>query len=128
MTLEKLRYPAAVLAFGLGLLSSPNYAAAQDQSIRPFKVQVPQAALDDLRRRINATRWPDKETVADRSQGAELAEFQELVRYWGKGYDWRKLVAKLNALPQFKTTIDGVEIHFIHVRSRHKNALPVIVA
>src|SRR3982750_847108 len=73
------------------------------------------------------TRWPDKETVADRSQGAQLANLQELVRYWGDGYDWRKAEASLNALPQFMTTIDGVDIHFIHVRSRHKNALPVIL-
>ncbi|PYS43911.1 MAG: multidrug MFS transporter, partial [Acidobacteria bacterium] len=93
----------------------------------PFKVQVPQAALNDLRRRIAATRWPDKETVTDQSQGAELAKLQELVRYWGSGYDWRKAEAKLNALPQFMTNIDGLDIHFIHVRSRHKNALPVIV-
>src|SRR5262245_47182454 len=139
MTLDKLQ-PAApsrtsrlcaaaatALVLGLGIFA-PAGEAQEDRSIRPFKVHVPQAALDDLRRRINATRWPDKETVADRSQGAELAEFQELVRYWGKGYDWRKLEAKLNALPQFKTTIDGVEIQFIHVRSRQKIALPVIVA
>jgi pimeloyl-ACP methyl ester carboxylesterase len=102
-------------------------AAAQDPSIRPFKVEVPQAALDDLRQRIKATRWPDKETVADRSQGTQLAKLQELVRYWGTGYDWRKVEAKLNALPQFVTTIDGLDIHFIHVRSRHADALPVIV-
>jgi pimeloyl-ACP methyl ester carboxylesterase len=121
----KLRYPAAALAFALCAFSSP--AAAEDPSIRPFKVQVPQAALDDLRQRIKATRWPDKETVADRSQGTQLASLQELVRYWGTDYDWRKLEAKLNALPQFITTIDGLDIHFIHVRSRHPNALPVIV-
>jgi pimeloyl-ACP methyl ester carboxylesterase len=128
MILDKLRYPAAVLAVGLGVISSASYGqAAEDRSIRPFKVQVPQAALDDLRRRIAATRWPDKETVADRSQGAQLAKLQELVRYWGSGYDWRKAEAQLNALPQFTTSIDGVDIHFIHVRSRHKNALPVIV-
>ena len=107
--------------------ASTRRAAAEDQSIRPFKVQVPQAALNDLRRRIAATRWPDKETVTDQSQGAELAKLQELVRYWGSGYDWRKAEAKLNALPQFMTNIDGLDIHFIHVRSRHKNALPVIV-
>jgi len=110
MTLEKLKLSglAAALATSLFVFGSPNYAAgAEDPSIRPFKVQIPQAALDDLRRRINATRWPDKETVADQSQGAQLARLQELVRYWGKGYDWRKLEAKLNALPQFKTTIDG---------------------
>src|SRR5438045_396183 len=107
--------------------ASTRRAAAEDQSIRPFKVQVPQAALNDLRRRIAATRWPDKETIADQSQGVQLAKLQELVRYWGSGYDWRKAEAKLNALPQFVTNIDGVDIHFIHVRSRHKNALPVII-
>ena len=88
---------------------------------------IPEAALDDLRRRIARTRWPDKETVADQSQGAQLAKMQELVRYWGSGYDWRKVEARLNALPQFVTNIDGVDIHFIHVRSRHPNALPVII-
>ena len=98
-----------------------------DESIRPFKANIPEAALVDLRRRIVATRWPDKETVVDASQGAPLAKLQELVRYWGTGYDWRKFEAKLNALPQFVTTIDGVDIHFIQVRSRQKNALPVIV-
>ena len=118
---------AATFAFGLcGLLSS-NHATAEDLSIRPFKVQIPEVALDDLRRRINATRWPDRETVADRSQGMQLAELQQLVRYWGTGYDWRNVEKTLNALPQFVTTIDGVDIHFIHVRSRHSNALPVIV-
>jgi len=122
----QLRYAVALAAFGLCIFCSAGQAQ-DDRLVRPFKVQVPQAALDDLRRRIAATRWPDKETVGDRSQGARLAELQELVKYWGSGYDWRKLEARLNALPQFKTTIDGVEIHFIHVRSRHKNALPVIV-
>ena len=90
-------------------------------------VRVPQAALDDLRHRVAATRWPDKETVSDQSQGAQLAKLQELVRYWGSGYDWRRLEARLNTLPQFSTKIDGVDIHFIHVRSRHENALPLIV-
>jgi pimeloyl-ACP methyl ester carboxylesterase len=98
-----------------------------DQSIRPFKVHIPQPALDDLRRRIKATRWPDKETVADRSQGTQLAKIQELVRYWGAEYDLRKVERKLNAVPQFITRIDGLDIHFIHVRSRHPNALPVII-
>ena len=102
-------------------------AAEPDTSIRPFHVNIPQAALDDLKKRIAATRWPDKETVADQSQGAQLARLQQLVRYWGNGYDWRKCEARLNALPQFTTNIDGLEIHFIHVRSRHKNALPLIV-
>jgi pimeloyl-ACP methyl ester carboxylesterase len=91
-------------------------------------VKVPQAALDDLRRRLQATRWPDKETVADQSQGAQLANLQQLVGYWGTGYDWRKAEAKLNAYSQFVTTIDDVDVHFIHVRSRHRNAMPVIIA
>ena len=96
-------------------------------AIRPFRVDIPEEALADLRRRIAATRWPDKETVEDASQGAQLAKLQELVRYWGSGYDWRKAEAKLNTLPQFMTNIDGLDIHFIHVRSRHKDALPMIV-
>jgi pimeloyl-ACP methyl ester carboxylesterase len=90
-------------------------------------VRIPQAALDDLRHRIEATRWPDRETVTDQSQGVQLGRLQELAQYWVSGYDWRKAEAKLNALPQFTTTIDGVDIHFIHVRSRQKNALPLIV-
>jgi pimeloyl-ACP methyl ester carboxylesterase len=102
-------------------------AAADDNTIRPFKVNVPEEQLVDLRRRIAATRWPDRETVADESQGAQLAKFQELVRYWGTDYDWRKCEARLNALPQFITEIDGIGIHFIHVRSKHENALPVLV-
>jgi pimeloyl-ACP methyl ester carboxylesterase len=103
-------------------------AATQTDAIRPFRIDIPEDALADLRRRINATRWPDKETVGDSSQGAQLAKMQELLRYWGSGYDWRKVEAALNALPQFITTIDGVDIHFIHVRSRHPDALPVIVS
>ena len=96
-------------------------------AIRPFNVNVPEDALVDLRQRIAATRWPDRETVPDRSQGVQLEKLQALVRYWGTGYDWRKAEAKLNALPQFMTTIDGLDIHFIHVRSRRPNALPVII-
>jgi pimeloyl-ACP methyl ester carboxylesterase len=96
--------------------------------IRPFRVAVPQADVDDLRARIAATRWPDQETVSDRSQGARLAELQELVRHWGTDYDWRRAEAQLNAHPQYITTIDGVDIHFIHVRSPHANALPLIVS
>jgi len=102
-------------------------AATGTAAIRPFHVNVPEKELADLRQRIAAARWPDRETVSDRSQGVQLARLQELVRYWGGGYDWRKAEAKLNALPQFMTTIDGVDIHFIHVRSRHQDALPVIV-
>jgi pimeloyl-ACP methyl ester carboxylesterase len=96
-------------------------------AIRPFRVNVAEDALVDLRRRIAATRWPDRETVADQSQGIQLAKLQGLVGYWGTEYDWRKAEAKLNAVPQFVTTIDGVDIHFIHVRSRHPNALPLIM-
>src|SRR6266704_6018777 len=103
-------------------------AAAEDKSIRPFTVPiVPQTALDDLRRRIAETRWPEKETVADDSQGVQLATMQKLASYWGKSYDWRKCEAKLKALPHFVTNIDGLDIHFIHVRSKNPNALPMIV-
>ncbi|MFP3546968.1 epoxide hydrolase [Rhizobium sp. SIMBA_035] len=98
-----------------------------DQSIRPFKVNVPQSQLDDLRKRIADTRWPDKETVTDQSQGIQLQQVQELVRYWGTDYDWRKAEAQLNALPEFVTTIDGVDIQFIHVRSKNPHALPLIL-
>ena len=101
--------------------------ASNNQNIRPFNVNVPEKALVDLRQRIAATRWPDREAVTDRSQGAQLAKVQALVRYWGTDYDWRKAEAKLNALPQFVTKIDGLDIHFIHVRSRHPNALPLIM-
>jgi pimeloyl-ACP methyl ester carboxylesterase len=95
--------------------------------IRTHRVDVPQDQLDDLRRRIEATRWPTKELVGDRSQGVQLATMQELARYWVSDYDWRKAEAKLNALPQFTTVIDGVDIHFIHVTSKHENALPLIM-
>ena len=130
---------AAVSAFALILLAAPSHAQtvaavdaqasarADDATIRPFRVKVPEKDLVDLRRRIAATRWPDKETGTDQSQGVQLAKLQALVSYWGTAYDWRKVEKKLNSLPQFVTTIDGVDIHFIHVRSRHKNALPVII-
>jgi len=95
--------------------------------IRPFHVEIPEKQLDDLRRRIEATRLPSKELVEDRSQGVQLATIQELATYWGTEYDWRKVEARLNALPQFTTEIDGVDIHFIHVRSEHENALPLIM-
>jgi len=110
--------------------SQPQAASTADAAtaaIRPFQVNVPEKELVDLRQRIAATRWPDREPVTDRSQGAQLAKIQALVRYWGTGYDWRKAEARLNALPQFVTKIDGLDIHFIHVRSRHPNALPVIM-
>src|SRR5215212_4826170 len=96
-------------------------------AIRPFRVDVPEEDLVDLRQRIEATRWPSKELVEDRSQGVQLATMQALARYWTEEYDWRKAEAKLNALPQFTTEIDGVEIHFIHVRSQHEDAMPLIM-
>jgi pimeloyl-ACP methyl ester carboxylesterase len=98
-----------------------------DASIRPFRVNVPDEAVADLRRRLQATRWPDNETVPDQSQGPQLAKLRELVRYWGTEYDWRKGEAKLNAFPQFKTNIDGLDIHFIQVRSGHEDAMPLII-
>ena len=101
--------------------------ASSADDIRPFTIETPQADLDDLRARIEATRWPEKEPVADHSQGVQLATMQKLARYWATEYDWRKVEARLNALPNFITEIDGLDIHFIHVRSKHENALPVIV-
>jgi pimeloyl-ACP methyl ester carboxylesterase len=98
-----------------------------DLAVRPVRINVPEAALVDLRRRIAATRWPDKETVGDRSQGVQLATIQELARYWGTDYDFRRFEARLNALPQFTTQIDNLDIHFIHVKSPHENALPLII-
>src|SRR5918911_829520 len=96
-------------------------------AVRPFRVDMPEEALADLRRRIAATRFPDKETVADQSQGVQLATIQELARYWATDYDMRRFEARLNAFPQFMTEIDGLDIHFIHVRSPHANALPLII-
>ena len=100
---------------------------SSETEIRPFRVEVPDEAIADLRRRIAAVRWPSKELVADRSQGVQLATVQELARYWATEYDWRRCEAKLNALPQFTTQIDGVDIHFIHVRSARADALPLIM-
>ncbi len=109
--------------------SLPDMAHTPDQetAIRPFHVSIPESALVDLRKRITATRWPDRETIADASQGVQLATMQKLAHYWATDYDWRKCEAKLNALPQFVTNIDGLEIHFIHVRSKNPNALPIII-
>src|SRR5688572_14721273 len=107
--------------------TSATQQASDKNAIRPFQVNFPEAELTELRRRINATRLPEKETVADFSQGVPLATVQKLVRYWATDYDWRKCEARLNALPNFITEIDGLDIHFIHVRSKHENALPLIV-
>jgi len=100
---------------------------AEATAIRPFTIETPKADLDDLRARIAATRWPSKELVADRSQGVQLATIQELARYWAEDYDFGRIEARLNALPQFTTEIDGIESHFIHVRSKHEDALPLIM-
>ena len=107
--------------------SAQTNAESRTDAVRPFRVHFQDEALADMKRRIAATRWPEREIVADHSQGVPLATIQKLARYWGTEYDWRKCEAKLNALPQFVTEIDGVDIHFIHVRSKHRSALPMIV-
>src|SRR5262245_11579443 len=112
---------------GTGATHQASERTADKAAIRPFRVNVPDAELTELRKRINATRFPEKETVADFSQGVPLATVQKLARYWGSEYDWRKVEARLNAAPNFITEIDGLDIHFIHVRSKHENALPIII-
>ena len=138
---HKLAASTVAGAFGLFVLASPLCAQTRsasmgnaqtvqtsaDNAIHPFSVNVPEQALTELRRRILATQWPEKETVSDTSQGVPLAEMRELARYWATDYDWRKAEAKLNALPQFMTNIDGLDIHFIHVRSKNPKALPLII-
>ena len=126
--------PAPVAAVGAGAVAGTrgidaNIAAQpdDDNSIRPFRFHASDAALGDLRRRVAATKWPDRETVTDASQGVQLATIQKLARHWANDYDWRKIETRLDALPQFITRIDGMDIHFIHVRSKHPNALPVII-
>src|SRR5579863_10519181 len=101
--------------------------ATNDSTIRPFRVGFPDEEVAELRRRVKATRWPEREPVTDDSQGVRLALMQDLARHWATDYDWRKCEAKLNSLPNFMTEIDGLDIHFIHVRSKHENALPLIV-
>ena len=108
-------------------IMSDTTTASAETAVRPFRIEVPEREIEELRRRIDATRWPTKELVADRSQGVQLAAMQELARYWTTEYDWRRCEARLNALPQFKTEIDGLNIHFIHVKSAHENALPLIM-
>jgi len=108
-------------------LQSQTHETTSTSEVRPFRFNVPEAELTELRRRINATKWPERETVADASQGVQLATTQALARYWATDYDWRTCEAKLNALPQFMTEIDGLDMHFIHVRSKHEHALPLIV-
>jgi pimeloyl-ACP methyl ester carboxylesterase len=106
---------------------SDDVTIVDDERVQPFEVDVPQEALDDLRRRVEATRWPSSELVPDRSQGVQLGTAQALARYWTTEYDWGRAEAKLNALPQFTTEIDGLQVHFIHVRSSHENALPLVM-
>src|SRR5213082_2473447 len=121
---------AAALIFGGSIVMTHASLAARPtgaEAIKPFRVHFPDETLADLKRRVAATRWPDKEIVPDQSQGVQLATVQKLARYWSTEYNWRKVEATLNALPQFTTEIDGVDIHFIHVRSSHENALPLIM-
>src|ERR1700735_2045313 len=122
---------SAAIGFGLAMHSdlgvAETAAGGGASSIRPFHVSFPEKALTDLRQRVLAAKWPDRETVSDATQGVQLATMQALAHYWGTSYDWRKVEARLNALPMFITTINGLDIHFIHVRSRHENALPMIV-
>jgi pimeloyl-ACP methyl ester carboxylesterase len=134
ITTSAMLLATSAAVFAVGLIPTPLAAqpalagtAAEDDAIRPFRVDIPDEALADLRRRIAATKWPKRETVTDASQGVQLATMQALARYWATEYDWRKVEARLNTLPQFMTNIDGLDIHFIHVRSPHPNALPVII-
>jgi pimeloyl-ACP methyl ester carboxylesterase len=122
-----LKQSAIVLLASANMLLPVAGSDAKGDAIRPFQISVPEEALVDLRRRINATKWPERETVADSSQGVQLATAQKLARYWATDYDWRRIEAKLQALPNFITEIDGLDIHFIHIRSKHENALPVII-
>jgi len=118
---------ASAMVAASSLIPTQGHAATTSDAIRPFRINVPQEQLVELRRRIAATQWPGRETVKDETQGVQLATIQKLARYWATGHDWRKVEARLNALPQFITEIDGLDIHFIHVRSKHENALPLIV-
>ena len=134
MTKSKTILAGTIITGALAVNSNPGSGQGTSfiedttsEAIRPFSVHIPQAQLDDLRRRIIATNWPDREIVTDQSQGVQLSTIQALAHYWATDYDWRKIEAKLNSLPQFITTIDGVDIHFIQVKSRHKNALPMII-
>src|SRR6185312_7083647 len=122
---DRQRRPAH--ADGEDTIMSDTSTASAESAVRPFRIEVPQGEIDELRRRIDATRWPTRELVTDRSQGVQLAAIQNLADYWTTEYDWRRCESRLNALPQFKTEIDGLNIHFIHVKSAHENALPLIM-
>jgi pimeloyl-ACP methyl ester carboxylesterase len=134
ITTSAMLLATSAVVFAISMIPTPLAAqpalagkAAEDTAIHPFRVDIPDEALADLRRRIAATKWPKRETVTDASQGVQFATMQKLAHYWQSDYDWRKVEARLNALPQFTTNIDGLDIHFIHVRSPHPNALPVII-
>jgi len=118
-----------MITIALVIFASNGFAQTiqTTQAIRPFHVNIPETALTELRQRVQATRWPEKETVTNRTQGVNLDQIQPLVEYWGTNYDWRKAEAKLNALPQYITNIDGLDIHFLHIRSKNPNVLPLIV-
>src|SRR5262249_23142698 len=135
-TMKKIRSILASTAVASAFVMNNTISEAQtgtsvrpaiSEKIVPFKVNFPKRELDDLKRRIQETRWPDKETVNDQSQGVQLATMQKLAKYWSTDYDWRRAEKKLNALPQFVTNIDGLDIYFIHVRSKVPNALPIII-
>ena len=123
---NKIATGALLLISAVGFAQKTATVKTSEQ-VRPYTISVPETAVKDLQQRILATRWPDKETVNDQSQGVKLQQLQELVNYWGTQYSWRKAEAKLNALPQFVTTIDGLDIQFVHIKSKHKNALPLII-
>jgi len=127
VTFSRRRTVQSALAFALFAFTSLNQAQTMNTSLRPFKYRASDADLAELRRRIDAMKWPERETVSDDSQGVQLDTMQALARYWGKDYDWRKVETKLNSYPQFLTEIDGLDIHFLHVRSKHEDALPLIV-
>lgn len=127
MQKQKKHLAGTIITGAIMAVSGLSTNAQVSDAIRPFHIAIPQASLDDLHQRVLATKWPGRETVADASQGVQLETMKKLADYWVKDYDWRKIEAKLNALPQFMTTIDGLDIHFIHVRSKNKNALPIII-
>jgi pimeloyl-ACP methyl ester carboxylesterase len=126
--LTRRRLLAGMAAAGaVSAVPATAHANLESEAVRPFQVDIPDAAIADLHRRLAATRWPNRETVTDQAQGVQLAKLQELVRYWMKDYDWRKVEARLNALPMFVTEVDGLDIHFIHVRSPHESAMPMVM-
>jgi epoxide hydrolase len=127
ITRSILRSGVLAIVAGLSISSGPGLYAEPDTSVTPFKYEAPRSALEDLKQRLKQTRWPERETVNDWSQGAPLGKLRELVEYWSRDYDWRRCEAKLNSFPQFRTKIDGLNIHFLHVRSPHKDALPIII-